>query len=384
MARANAFVSRYVSVEQRAGVTAEGMIAAAAGISFRLDDGRQVQLDPADRRSPGFAQVLMQLARLRRPVYLELDPETEAVSRIEVPEVGRIRSVREIDGGLEIELDSSHARLSLSRDSEDAEQLEARLRDAVSRKALTIVTADAAQNVLDISFFSPGPDDGPLPDFLGGLERRPPLFRDFVARFLLWRFWPWRWWSYRCLSVAYAQQVFDAMSATTCNPVAINPPCIPFLYPRDGCWGRAHEMRRLMVNLGLAPGKIWIQGSLHTPTRNVNTCFVNWGWHVAPTLCVRRRVGGFWPWLWWSGETMVFDPSLFTTPVTPAQWKQVQGDPNASLTYTAGEIFWLWQWGPYTQTDPAYTQTAQVLATYRAALQNQVNQDGPPPYANCP
>ncbi|HYE29509.1 MAG TPA: hypothetical protein VEA61_14915 [Allosphingosinicella sp.] len=89
-------------------------------------------------------------------------------------------------------------------------------------------------------------------------------------------------------------------------------------------------------------------------------------------------------WLWWWGQRMVIDPSLFTTPVTPARWKSVQGDPGAILTYTEGARFWLWPGGYYPRTDPGYVHTAQVLATYRTALQNQVNQDGPPPYANCP
>jgi hypothetical protein len=58
------------------------------------------------------------------------------------------------------------------------------------------------------------------------------------------------------------------MSATSCNPTAVAPPCIPFLFPDNGCWGRAHEMRRLMTNMGIYPRKVWIHGSLHTLTRN--------------------------------------------------------------------------------------------------------------------
>ena len=70
----------------------------------------------------------------------------------------------------------------------------------------------------------------------------------------------------------------------------------------------------------------------------------------------------------------------FTTPVTQATWKGVQGDPNASLTPTAASIFMLFGM----QTDPGYVKTNQVLATYRLALQNRSIQVGPPPYANCP
>jgi hypothetical protein len=75
---------------------------------------------------------------------------------------------------------------------------------------------------------------------------------------------------------------------------------------------------------------------------------------------------------------MVIDPSLFTTPVTKADWKAVQGDPNATLTDTAGSDYY---WG---QTDPNYTETNFYLDKYRIELQNRVNQVGPPPYANCP
>jgi hypothetical protein len=77
---------------------------------------------------------------------------------------------------------------------------------------------------------------------------------------------------------------------------------------------------------------------------------------------------------------MVIDPSLFTTPVSKATWKGVQGDPNASLTDTAAAIYWLWGSG----TDPTYAQTNHYLAVYRLKLQARAIQQGPPPYANCP
>jgi hypothetical protein len=84
---------------------------------------------------------------------------------------------------------------------------------------------------------------------------------------------------------------------------------------------------------------------------------------------------------------MVFDPALFTTPVTNAQWKSVQGDPTATLTNSSWTIFYLWgtstnnTWS--TLTDPSYTQTHSVLAYYRISLQNRAIQSGLPPYP-CP
>lgn len=166
------------------------------------------------------------------------------------------------------------------------------------------------------------------------------------------------------------------MAGTTCDPLTVPAPCIPFLYPDDGCWGRAHEVCRLMINMGLSPRKVWIDHSsgtwLHVNTKNNPQCYVEWGWHVAPTLCVRGP--GF-----FQTHRMVIDPSLFTTPVLEATWKGVQGDPNATLTHTGADQFW--HGGG---TDPTYSASNAVLAQYRLALQNRANQVGPPPYANCP
>ncbi len=132
-------------------------------------------------------------------------------------------------------------------------------------------------------------------------------------------------------------------------------------------------MCRLIINMGLTPHKVWIPGSLHVATKNNPNCGVFWGWHVAPTLCVRDR--GF-----FQTQQMVIDPSLFTTPVSRAAWKGVQGDPNATLTDSDASIYYLWG----NVTDPDYTDTNQKLAYYRLQLQNRAIQQGPPPYANCP
>jgi hypothetical protein len=71
------------------------------------------------------------------------------------------------------------------------------------------------------------------------------------------------------------------MAATTCNPLTIPPPCIPFMFPDDGCWGRAHEMCRLMIAVGEQPNKIWIQGNLNVATRTTRTvpCTGAGTWH---------------------------------------------------------------------------------------------------------
>jgi hypothetical protein len=344
------------------------------GIAVELEQGRRLQLDPADPRTPGHAQILENLRRLRVPVYVEQDPDRSTITRLLIPAVDRVAELRRDNGGaLLLRMERSHALKVLAPDSPDFGTFEAVLREALQSRALVVVTVDDVRGIIDVR--RPAPD-WPLPPFPEVPPPREPSFlRWLVERFRIiwgWPCWPWRW--FGCVSYARSQQVFDAMQATSCVPLTVPAPCIPFLYPDDGCFARAHEMCRLIIAMGLNARKVWIRGNLRTQTRNNPNCFVLWGWHVAPTLCVRGRP-------FWLRQTMVVDPSLFTTPVSPATWKSVQGDPAATLDYTdrspyfhvGGDVF-----------DPNYVLTNQDLAFYRLQLQLRSMQSGPPPYANCP
>lgn len=351
---------------------------AGEAITVTLEDGGEVRLDPKNEKSPGFARVLTGLEELGRPVYLEVDPETSAVTRLLVPNVGRIVRLRRSDKGIEVLLDSSHARHLLPRDASIFDRAEADLERAKEAGTPVILTDDDSQRIVDLRIHEGELPPGSSP--AGGPSDRSAAAKvGFLDRFLDLPIWPWRWWWFRCVSRRRAQEIFDAMKAQTCNPAGIAAPCIPFLYPDDGCWGRAHEMCRLMLNMGVRPRKVWIDGWLETPTRNNPNCVVYWGWHVAPTICVYHRWWWF-PLFWLRSTRMVIDPSLFDAPVSKATWKSVQGDPNATLTDTDWTVFHLWS----NSTDPTFVQTNSVLATYRLALQNRVNQVGPPPYAHCP
>jgi hypothetical protein len=349
-----------------------------ADIELEIEDGRRLRLDQQDPKSRGFAQVLSGLQQQRRPVYIEFDPETFVVTALRIPHVSPVLALRAIAPGLlDVVLALSHARHFLRTDSEDSERLRARLDDAVRTRAPVVVVEDDAQQIIDVQ---PAPSsDAELGPPFPEKPSRPWSWRwldDIVDRLRLRLCWSWSWWWWcGCISARQAQQVFNDMQATSCDPLTVPPPCIPFMYPDDGCWGRAHEMCRLMQLQGLRPRKVWIQGDLTVDTRNNPNCKVYWGWHVAPTLCVRGP-------RWWQRQTMVIDPSLFTTPVTEPQWKGVQGDTLATLTDTDVSVFMLFY--PPQATDPTYVLTNQVLATYRLALQNRSISRGPPPYANCP
>jgi hypothetical protein len=374
MPNPNAIVSTVIRFEPPLDRSAAEMLRGERGLSVELANGRRLALDPKNSRSVGFVQILDGLRQQRLPVYLEVDPATSAITRLLIPHVTRVISIRPIDDGvLSVELDASHARHVLRRGAPDSAELERQLREAWRTGAAIILTENDVHEIIDLRDFTPGPEGPPRPFPRPTMRPRLPWpwwwIRELLAPIWCWICWPW-WW-FRCISAARAQHVFDAMSATSCDPLTVPVPCIPFLYPDDGCWARAHEMCRLMINMSLTPRKVWIQGSLYVPTKNNPICHVGWGWHVAPTLCVRGP--GF-----FQTQRMVIDPSLFTTPVSKATWKGVQGDPNATLKDTAASDYF---WG---STDPNYVDTNQKLAYYRLQLQNRALQVGPPPYANCP
>jgi glutaminase-like protein len=342
-------------------------------VQVELADDRTVRLEGEHPKASGLASVLQGLAERSLPVYLEIDPDSSAISKLLIPHVTRVRQVSTRgEGDLEVELEDSHAKHRLRRESGDFDEMAAQLREASSSDAVFVVTEDDSHHIIDVRPYRPGPEGPVIPSPFPGREiALDPLW----LRIWRWCWWPWWWWRCwsGCRSPAQLQQVFDDMAATSCNPTTVPPPCIPFMYPDDGCWGRAHEMCRLMIAQGLQPKKVWIQGDLHVSTKNNPTCSVGWWWHVAPTLCERRW---WWP---FCCRDVVIDPSLFTTPVSKATWKGVQGDPNATLTDTDASYFRL-----SGETDPTYSKTNQVLADYRAQLQLRSVNEGPPPYANCP
>ena len=345
------------------------------GLSVLLEAGRRLRLDPTNPRSVGYVQILEGLRQQRLLAYLELDPSTGHIARLLIPHITRVIALSTGDDNtLQVGLAQSHARHVLRPDGPDYALLAGQLRDALASRAPLIVTEDDAHTIIDVRAFVPGPDR-PAPPWLDEPPPTPagPLlfFWRGLKRLWCWRHWPWRCW--RCISLTRAQAVFNTLSATTCNPLTVPPPCIPFLYPDDGCWGRAHEMCRLMIAMGLMPQKVWIRGNLHTLTRNNPNCYVDWGWHVAPTLCVRSR-------RFYKTEPMVMDPALFQEPVSKPTWQGVQGDPTSTLTDSAASVFYLWS----NETDPTYSKTNQVLATYRLQLQLRSINVGPPPYAFCP
>jgi hypothetical protein len=358
-------ISRITPAVERTGA-AQVLRETATGVSITFEDQQIARLYAGDR-SAGMLEILEELRKMQAPAYVEVDPATRAITRILIPLVTRVLRVSETAGeDISVELEASHARHRLTRKNPDFATLVEALRSGQSNKTSLIVTETDNHEIIDVRR---SPREPKLPPDGSPQEsiKRESWFRRWFCR---WFCWPFRWWC--CVPFSKATQMFNLVSATSCDPLTVPAPCIPFLYPDDGCWARAHEMCRLMIAAGVSPRKVWIDGNLHVNTKNSPYCYVDWGWHVAPTLCVRHR-------FWWV-EDMVIDPSLFTTPVPEATWKGVQGDPNATLTPTDASVYWR----NAIPTDPNYVDTNFRLQYYRLQLKNRSLQFGPPPYANCP
>ncbi len=86
---------------------------------------------------------------------------------------------------------------------------------------------------------------------------------------------------------------------------------IPFCYPEDGCYARAHEMTRLMEKKGIISGKLFLEGELKVETKNTPKGYVEWWFHVVPLVAVKK------------GDKIVLsviDPSIASSPLTIEEW----------------------------------------------------------------
>jgi hypothetical protein len=323
-----------------------------------FEDGSKIELPDESAQTAAWQQVLSSAKAASLPVYAETSDDGSTLSKILIPLLVLVIQVTELPGGdLEIDLEVSHARHYLRHSQAGFDELAVTLREAKLSAAPVLVTEEDNHEIIDVRFAPSG--ESPPPLKLDTKNAAGPAVGGLSA-----------------VPLNVAQQMFNLVALQTCDPTTVPPPCIPFLYPDDGCWGRAHEMARLMGVAGQQPRKVWIYGRLQAASRNSPNCAVYWGWHVATTLEVQNSMGG--------SDTFVIDPSLFGQPVLQAQWAAVQGDPSAVLVSTAATIFYRSSGGG-TSTDPSYFDTGRVLTTYRLKLQLRASgSDGPPPYARCP
>ena len=181
-------------------------------------------------------------------------------------------------------------------------------------------------------------------------------------------------------SYAKAKEIFDFCAQLSCHlpgPPAVAP-CIPFQYVRDGCYARAHQMRRIITTrYGYCCEKVFSYAPYDDDVLAVQAnkwggCCVEWWYHVAPLVRVRVKLRlPRLPKNFSVVLAMVIDPGMFDKPVLLSTWLAAQENktcnPQARVSaysiqpgsaYTPG-----WS-GPY-GTDPNYVATEGTLLAYQ-------------------
>ncbi len=328
-------------------------------VTVNFQGGRSGHLDVTAPLARHWADTLDRLRQEDRAAYVEIDPLTNAVTEVFIPQASRVQRVgTDPAGNLEVSLIPSQARHTVPATNPDFSQLRTALESALAGGSDVLVVANRSHEIIEVRALPKAPPKAP-PKALApmGLPPGPPPEGP------------------QPVTQARAQELFDQMESTTCD-CSVTPPCIPFKYPNDGCYARAHEMCRLMMNEGEQPEKVWIYGYPHgvanlrvdTANEPIN-CYVNWWYHVAPTLLVDMPGGA---------EKQVIDPALFEGPVSVSTWRAKQTDPNSTLEYTAANIY-----APGGGTDDIYASTNLALADKRSLLHTNCLTYGPPPY-DCP
>jgi hypothetical protein len=182
-------------------------------------------------------------------------------------------------------------------------------------------------------------------------------------------------------SYAKAREMFDFLAAQSCSlpgPYAI-PQCIPFQYVIDGCYARAHEMRRIIDDrYGYCCEKVFSFANQNMDTLAVNAskwggCCVTWWYHVAPLVRVRVAINLGWSRLQFE-LALVIDPGMFDKPVLLSSWLSAQEN-LACSTNAHVSMYSIQPGSAYTpanyqgtafSTDPSYTDTDATLAEYAA------------------
>jgi hypothetical protein len=310
-------------------------------VTVTFKTGQTGLLDMKSPRAVHWAEIIDRLQRANRPVYVEVDEESKVITKVLIPRVYKVKALEPDDqGNIRVRLDPSAAVHLLLQSDPNHEAMRTKLQTALDDNSELLITETRDDHeIIDVRPLTEDPgessDSSPAP------PDDPPV------------------------SEARAQELYNDMNAKSCVPCSPSSDCIPFLYPDNGCWIRAHKMCYLMTDVGEDPEKVWIRGNLVVPTPNHPDCMVSWWYHVAPILTLDTP----------GNPKTVIDPSVSPAAESETTWKNRQGDPNATLQETA----WT-QYGPSGGT-ASEQQTDQDMVDFRDFLKDRCDDFGPPPYS---
>ena len=180
-------------------------------------------------------------------------------------------------------------------------------------------------------------------------------------------------------SYAKAKEIFDFCAQLSCHlpgPYAVTP-CVPFQYVIDGCYARAHQMRRIITTrYRYCCEKVFSFATdnddrLAVQANKWGGCCVDWWYHVAPLVRVRLkfRLPGL-PRNFSVVLAMVIDPGMFDKPVLLSSWLSAQEN-TACLANAHVTSYSIQPGSAYTpsynggfSTDPTYALTESTLINY--------------------
>lgn len=319
-------------------------------MTVHFKTGQTGRLDLKDPLSAHWANMIDKQAQANQPVFVEIDEETSVITNVLVPRVFTVERLETDErGNLLVHLHQSSAIHAVLQSDPDFAAMRDSLQTALDDGSARLITSTRDDlEIIDVRTPAgnpSGPPEKPLPP-----APDPPV------------------------TPARATQIFDDMNSETC--VACDPSlsCIPFLYPDDGCWIRAHLMAYDMRGYSPPedPEKIYIHGCTLDPfVPNHPDCRLpwKWGWHIAPTLMVTLPGGD---------EKRVIDPSLASAPISETEWKNLN---NPLSTPTLTSLDWT-VYNPRTSGSIATDAQAQSdMQPYRDDLKARCLQYGPPPYS---
>ena len=330
-------------------------------VTVTFKTGQTGILDMKNRRAVVWADIINRLQEANRPVYVEIDEESNVITKLLIPRVYKVEALETDErGDVIVRLIESPGIRFLLKTDPGFEAMKNDLQSALDENYEVLITETRDEHeIIDVR----------LPPYAQGNPTNPPPEPPPDPP----------------VSEARAQELYDDMNAESCDPCNPSGDCITFKYPDNCCHARAQIMCRKMEQVGETPGKVWLFANtvLTVPTLNHPDCEVLWGWHVAPTLDVTISGGT---------EKRVIDPSLSPAPEPFQQWKDRQGDPNAEHIYTPSAFYWIPE--EYLQDededlvvyDPELTGTNYWLAEHRDDLRTRCQDFGPPPYScikNC-
>jgi|SRR5581483_236343 len=172
-------------------------------------------------------------------------------------------------------------------------------------------------------------------------------------------------------SAANLKPITQAQADAQFKRMAATADSIPFDYPNDCCYSRAHEMCRMMEEQGIDCGKVWNYQNPGPPpgpplvanTPNSPTGNVVWRYHVAPTVNVKGDDGVV--------RTEVIDPSMFDHPVSVDEWRAAQHAPDSITQYTDSSPYYRGINGVDADYDPDYSKTQTQLIIHETQRDQQ-------------